>query len=391
VGEDAGGALWIGTDAGLNRLQDGRMTALTARDGRPGARARRAGGPARRALGRHLRGLVRMDGGRVTAVYRTADGLVNDLVWTLLEDRSGTLWIGTSDGVSRFADGSFESLTPRDGVPNGHVRALGEDREGSVWIGTNGGGLLRLRDGRFTRITERDGLPDAIIRTILQDHAGAIWIGTNRGLARVQKGRVSVLGPAQDSRRARVLAARGPGGRALDRDLRRRPVALAGRPLPLWRAQDGSCPRRRHRRPAVQRRRARHPPGPRGRPLGGTEAGLNDWAPMAVSRSRRAGRLPATRCSRSWRTAAACCGSGPAAASCAGATPLHRAGSPLTGYGARSCSRCTRTRTARSGSAPTAAASHRLRDGRITAVGMKEACSTTWWCASSTTGTARCG
>jgi ligand-binding sensor domain-containing protein len=47
-----------------------------------------------------------------------ADGLVDDRVVDLLEDRDGILWIATLGGISRFDGNQFRHFTLADGLPN---------------------------------------------------------------------------------------------------------------------------------------------------------------------------------------------------------------------------------------------------------------------------------
>ncbi|MBK9375428.1 MAG: hypothetical protein IPN03_17335 [Holophagales bacterium] len=62
-----------------------------------------------------------------------------------MEDRNGTLWVGTNlGGAARFAGGRFTLLSPAEGLPHHDVRAFLEDRGRNVWIATIGGGLTRV-------------------------------------------------------------------------------------------------------------------------------------------------------------------------------------------------------------------------------------------------------
>lgn len=90
----------------------------------------------------------------------------------LLEDRSGTLWIGTSaSGLFAFDGQKLES------VPTSHarIRTITEDREGNIWVGTDGGGLNRLRRQVVQLQGKEDGLPFDIVRSVTEDSSGAIW------------------------------------------------------------------------------------------------------------------------------------------------------------------------------------------------------------------------
>lgn len=63
----------------------------------------------------------------------------------MIEDREGTLWIGTMQGLARLSNGVIEMVYFTDDVPHPRVRAIREDPNGELWIGTNKGLFLRRR------------------------------------------------------------------------------------------------------------------------------------------------------------------------------------------------------------------------------------------------------
>jgi len=70
-------------------------------------------------------------------------------------------------GLSRISGGRITTFGEDDGLIQNHVRAIFEDREGSLWVGTNGG-LVQLGDGKFTTITTQEGLAHDFTRAILE-------------------------------------------------------------------------------------------------------------------------------------------------------------------------------------------------------------------------------
>ncbi len=150
----------------------------------------------------------------------------------LLFDDSGSLWLGTSDGVLRVPDSdAMPALSPdgtptvdpaarirrRDGLSGDQVMALLEDREGDVWVSTNGG-LDRFRAPKL----RREPLPPHLFwPSIAPASGGGVWVGSTESSA------VRIGGPPL------ALPAVGPRITSVLRDAHGR-VWMAGA-LGLWR------------------------------------------------------------------------------------------------------------------------------------------------------------
>lgn len=129
---------------------------------------------------------------------KTPGSLSNDIVWSVYEDHTGTLWVGTDHGLNRLDPGG-ESFTryyhdPNDAHSLTHniVYAIYEDRQGELWIGTHAG-LNRFdrQNEQFTRYQNslRDpySLSFNIVWTIYQDREDNLWVGTEYGLNRYDR------------------------------------------------------------------------------------------------------------------------------------------------------------------------------------------------------------
>ena len=125
--------------------------------------------------------------GELTELGELRPGRAGTAGTVLLEDREGSLWIGTSfSGLFRFGDSGFESVA----TSHEEILSLAEDSEGNLWVGTAGGGLNRLRRQAILLEGPEAGLPYAAVQSICEDPEGTIWATTQNGaLARRSAGR----------------------------------------------------------------------------------------------------------------------------------------------------------------------------------------------------------
>ncbi len=118
-------------------------------------------------------------------------GLAQESVLAVAQDRDGFMWFGSQGGLSRF-DGyrmvNYRNV-PSDtrSLVNNWVRVLHIDRKGRMWIGTDGG-LERFDPATrsFTHYlpgeAQRSGNGNRRIRTIIDDGRDGLWLGTGDGL-----------------------------------------------------------------------------------------------------------------------------------------------------------------------------------------------------------------
>ena len=101
--------------------------------------------------------------------YTYLDGLGQNRVWTIFQDRGSFLWFGTDGGgISRYDGDKFVNFTTDDGLISNSVWAIHQDREGFLWFGTNGG-ISRYDGDKFVNFTIDDGLISNSVWAIHQD------------------------------------------------------------------------------------------------------------------------------------------------------------------------------------------------------------------------------
>ncbi len=97
---------------------------------------------------------------------------------SLLEDRTGAVWIGTlRNGLFRLEENVLQAVK----VSHLQVSALLEDRDGNIWAGTLGGGLSRLRPRAIELLSVEAGLPSTSVSSVCQDSTGRYWAATVNG------------------------------------------------------------------------------------------------------------------------------------------------------------------------------------------------------------------
>ena len=220
LAEDASGAVWLGSEAPnkVFRLLDGQLTTYTEQDGLTGGtHGNQVCATANGTIWYvNAAGCGRFDGTRFQSVdpegggtvclARARDGgmwairgnrLVHYLpdgsqettgdvstlsIHVMMEDSSGTLWLGTNNaGLIRLRDGHWEKVP----VEGGAVSSLFEDREGNLWVGLVSGGVIRLQARRLYLWQTKDGLPDNYTFSVCADREGRLWLaGDNHMLVR---------------------------------------------------------------------------------------------------------------------------------------------------------------------------------------------------------------
>ncbi|MBN2683244.1 MAG: SpoIIE family protein phosphatase [Bacteroidales bacterium] len=111
--------------------------------------------------------------------FSTDQGLINNVVLSIIADKSGNIWFSTyNGGVSRFDGEAFTHFTIEHGLSNNVVLTILEDKSGSLWFGTDGGGINKYSGETHTHFTTKQGLSSNIIWSILEDKSGNLWFGT---------------------------------------------------------------------------------------------------------------------------------------------------------------------------------------------------------------------
>ena len=183
VAQTADGYLWIGSEGGLARFDGFSFTVFNRsntlaimknsftslcpdRDGSLW-------------IGTFGGGLLNFRAGKFTRV----EGLGSDLIWSIRQDSTGTLWVVTADnGTYCLEEGEAPALVLADGIPDQGITAISRDDQGAIWIGTRNG-MLSIKNEKKKRYTLRSGLAGDYVYCLFADSRNNMWVGTTTGLS----------------------------------------------------------------------------------------------------------------------------------------------------------------------------------------------------------------
>jgi signal transduction histidine kinase/ligand-binding sensor domain-containing protein len=127
----------------------------------------------------------------------TEEGLSQNYISSILQDKFGYIWFGTAAGVNQYDGINFniykENSSYYNSISNSSIKCLYETKDGQLWIGTSYG-LNRFDYGTKTFTTfindpnNTNSISNNNITTIFEDFKGQLWIGTSYGLNRFDYG-----------------------------------------------------------------------------------------------------------------------------------------------------------------------------------------------------------
>ena len=73
------------------------------------------------------------------SAFKVLQGLKTNLIFPVIQDKVGNLWIACFEGgVSRYDGGSFTNYTVAQGLCSDNIWSMLEDSKGNIWFGTLG-------------------------------------------------------------------------------------------------------------------------------------------------------------------------------------------------------------------------------------------------------------
>jgi ligand-binding sensor domain-containing protein len=147
---------------------------------------------------------------QILLCYSKKQGLSNNNICSLLENRNGQILIGTFGGGLNVLDDNLNShhnqflrnYGAAVGLSDGIVLSLFEGRNGNLIIGNNGGGvnILNEKSQIFKLYSKEQGLRNNNVFSLLENYNGNLIVGTDRGglnIINIKKNILEHYGTAQ--------------------------------------------------------------------------------------------------------------------------------------------------------------------------------------------------
>jgi ligand-binding sensor domain-containing protein len=128
-------------------------------------------------------GVYRYDG-KLFTNFTTKDGLCNNNVGAIIQDKTGNILIGTKNGICKYDGNEFTKYPVPETL---RVTCMLEDRDGNLWFGTMGNGIYRYNGTTLDNFLNNNdqifnlGSTNQLILDILQDKNGNIWFSSWNG------------------------------------------------------------------------------------------------------------------------------------------------------------------------------------------------------------------
>lgn len=110
--------------------------------------------------------------------FSIEQGLSESVVYDMVQDDDGYIWLGTGFGLNRFDGIRFQNFFEAQGLNSSRIRSLHKDQRGRVWVGSEAG-VNYVDDDSIYSDPRFNVLANATVTAIYQDRVGDMWFGTD--------------------------------------------------------------------------------------------------------------------------------------------------------------------------------------------------------------------
>ncbi len=108
---------------------------------------------------------------KIKVHYKIEDGLLSNMIYTILQDQKGFIWICTDNGVCRFDGQVFKRFSTANGLPDNDILNIAADGEDRIWMSTFNRNLCYIWHNEIHTKQNDSNLANLDFRSYLKLHA----------------------------------------------------------------------------------------------------------------------------------------------------------------------------------------------------------------------------
>ncbi len=140
---DHKGEIWLGTQAGVAKVKDGKIQAFTDVE------------------------------------------ISKSIVLEIYQDSKNIFWFGTDEGLYKYDGKSIKHFTENDGITQKRISNIISDKNHNLWISTFDG-IFYFNNTKFSKISDKEGLASNEVYSIAFDKKNNLWAGLSTGIDRIE-------------------------------------------------------------------------------------------------------------------------------------------------------------------------------------------------------------
>jgi ligand-binding sensor domain-containing protein/serine phosphatase RsbU (regulator of sigma subunit) len=115
--------------------------------------------------------------------FTIKNGLPNNTIYDIEQDRLGYLWFATQAGAVKFDGYNFIPFSVENGLPDNNVIDIFIDSKNRIWLATATGGLALLVNNKIRVFNQDNGLVSNYSKKVFEDREHNIWFTSSEGIS----------------------------------------------------------------------------------------------------------------------------------------------------------------------------------------------------------------